>query len=50
MDKWHRVLGELCSMEIDLSGAQIFFRHMQESLYHVQEKRVMLTKGVHQAL
>ena len=37
-------------MDIALSGARVLFSHMQEALCHVEVKRVVLTRGVHQAL
>ena len=37
-------------MAIALSGAQGLSNHMQEALLHVEGKRVVLTRGVHQAL
>ena len=48
LDTWHRVLGDLHYMEIDLTRYQEMFIHMQEALRHVQGKRVVLTKIVHQ--
>ena len=50
VDKWHQVLGELRSMDIALPGIRGILIHMQESLSHVDSKRVALTRGVHQAL
>ena len=50
VDKWHRVLGELRSMALDLPGARGLFIQMQESLCHVKGKRVKMSKGVHEAL
>ena len=37
-------------MPIDLPGARGLFSHMQESLCHMEGKRVELTRGVHQDL
>ena len=50
VDKWHRVLGELRSMDIALPGAWALFSHIQEALYYVDDKRINLTRGFHQAL
>ena len=50
VDKWHRVLGELCSMTIYLPGSRGLSNHMQEALRNVNGNMVTLTKGVHQAL
>ena len=50
VDKWHRVLGKLCSMALALPGAKGFFSQMQEDLCHVKGKRVTLSTGVHEAL
>ena len=50
MDKWHRVLGELRSMALSLSGARGLFSQMQEALCQVKCKRVTLSTGVHEAL
>ena len=48
--KWNRVLGGLCSMAISLPRARGLFIHIQEALCHVEGNRVVLTRGVHQAL
>ena len=37
-------------MSLDLPVAQVLFKHMQESLRHIQGKRVLLTKVLYQAL
>ena len=37
-------------MYISLSSARGLFSHMQDSLRHVEGKRVALTRGIHQAL
>ena len=50
VDKWHRVLGELRSMEIALPGARVLFSQMQEALCPFKGKRVTLSTGVHNAL
>ena len=50
VEKWHRVLGELHSMELALPGARGLFSQMQETLCHVKGKRVMLSIGIHEAL
>ena len=47
VDKWHRLLGELLSMDLDLPSAQGLFSHMQEALHHVDGKRFTLTRGFH---
>ena len=36
VDKWHRVLGKLLSVKIDLPGARGIFSHMQEYFCHVK--------------
>ena len=38
MDKWHQLLGELCSMTISLPSARGLFSHMQEALRHMDGK------------
>ena len=50
MDKWHWVLGKQHYMAIYLPINLGLFIHMQESLCHVQVKRIILTKGVNQDL
>ena len=40
--KWNRVLGELHSMALALTGARGLFSQMQESLFHIKVKRVIL--------
>ena len=50
VDKWHRVLGELCSMALALPRAGGLFSQMQEALCHVKRKRVTLSTGIHEAL
>ena len=47
IDKWNRVLGELCSMDTALPDAWVHFRHMQEALHHVEGGRMTLARGVH---
>ena len=47
---WHQVLWDLCSMTIALTGARGIFRNMQEALIHMEGKRVVLTRVIHQAL
>ena len=32
INKWHRVLSELCSMELAFPGSRVFFSKMQEAL------------------
>ena len=50
VDKWHRCLGELRSMLLALPGSRGLFSQVQEALRHVNDKWVMLTRGVHEAL
>ena len=50
VDKWNQVLGDLRSMAIALPGARYLFSQIQEALCHVKEKRVTLSKVVHEAL
>ena len=50
VDKWHCVLGKLCSMELALPGDRGLFSQMQEALCHVKGKRFTLSIGVHEAL
>ena len=44
---WHKSLGEIWSMALVITGTIGLFRHIQESLNHVNGKRVTLTRGVH---
>ena len=48
--KWHKVLGELCSMALALPGSHNLSSHMQHALANKLKSRVALNKGVHQAL
>ena len=50
IDKLHRVLGEIYSMDTALTGAWSLFRHTEEALRNVEGGRVTLTRGVQQAL
>ena len=50
IDKWHRVLGELRSIEFALPRARGLLIQTKEALCHVKGKRVTLSKGVHEAL
>ena len=50
VDKWHRVLGKLCSMALALPVARVLFSQMQKALCHVKGKRVTLYTGVYEAL
>ena len=50
VDKWHRVFGELRSMELALPGARGLFSQMQEDHCHFKGKTVTLFTGVHDAL
>ena len=50
IDKWHWLLGELCSMAIPLNSARGLLSHIKEVLLHMAVKRVTLTRGVYQAL
>ena len=47
---WNKLFGELGSMALALPEVQGHFSHMQESLSHINRKRVTLTCGVHEAL
>ena len=38
VDKWHRVIVDLSSMDIVLPGARCLFIHMQEALHHMEGK------------
>ena len=38
VDKWHRVLVDLSSIDIFLPGARCLFIQMQEALHHVEGK------------
>ena len=48
--KWHKVLGELRSMQLALPGAKHLFSQMQLALKTKSKKRISLKRGVHQAL
>ena len=48
--KWHKIIGQLQSMSLALSGARNMFSFMQHALSSCKKTRVALTKGVHQAL
>jgi len=51
LTKWHKILGELCSMSLALLGARNVFSTMQEALTHRRKgTRIQLNKGVHQVL
>ena len=50
VDKWYRLLVELCSISINLPWARGIFSHMQEALIHMKINRVAITRYVHQAL
>ena len=50
LDKWHQVSGGLISMAIVLPGARVLFSHIKEALHHVEIKRLVLTRAVHQDL
>ena len=50
IDKWHWVLGEICSMAIVLPSAWGLLSHTKEALFHMEGKRVTLTKGFHQTI
>ena len=50
VDKCNRVLGELRSMAIALTGARGLFVQMKEALCHVKGKRVTMSTGVHEAM
>ena len=50
VEKWHRVIGEICAMVISLPGNRGLFSHTQEALHHVDRKLVAITRGIHQAL
>jgi hypothetical protein len=48
--KWHKILGELCSMSLALPGAHNIFSSMQNALSNKSGSCVNLNKGVHHAL
>ena len=48
--KWRKVLGELRSISLALSGTQNMFSQMQHALANRLNVRVALNKGVHHAL
>ena len=50
IEKWKHILGEIRSMAISLTGTRGLFRHMQAAQLHMDNKRVALTKGIHQAI
>ena len=50
VDTFHLVLGDIRSMAISLTGTRGLFRHMQAAQLHMDNKRVALTKGIHQAI
>ena len=50
VEKWHRVIGGLCSMTIALPGAWGLFSPIQEALRHMEGERVSLTREIYQYL
>ena len=48
--KWHKVIGELHSMALALTGAHGIFSRVQESLCHIKFKRFTLMCGYQEAL
>ena len=50
VDKWHQVLGELRYVATNLTGYRNLFSHIQEALCHVDGKKVVITRGIHQDL
>ena len=50
VEKRHRVVGELGSMDIPLPGDRGIFSHIKEALCYLDGKTVALNRGVHQAL
>ena len=48
--KWHRLVGELRSMQPAIPGAQGIFGPIQEAFRHKSEGRVRLGRDVHHAL
>ena len=48
--KWHKILGELCSMPLALPGARNLFSHMQLASEHKFGQRITLKKDVHHTL
>jgi hypothetical protein len=48
--KWHKVLGELRSMSLAIPGSRGLFSLLQEALRHQANKRIRLTRGVHDCL
>jgi hypothetical protein len=47
---WHKILGELRSMSLALPGSRGLFSQLQEALVHQKQKRLRLSRGVHDAL
>ena len=48
--KWHKILGELCSMSLALPGARNIFSTMQNAFSSTTKGRLALDKGIHHAL
>jgi hypothetical protein len=48
--KWHKVMGELRSMELAVPGLRGMFSLLQEAFRHSDGGRIPLTDGVHDAL
>ena len=48
--KWHKILGELCSMSLALPGSRNIFSTMQNAFSSTTKGRLALDKGVHHAL
>jgi hypothetical protein len=48
--KWHKVLGELCSMPLALPGSHNIFSSMQNALSNKTSTQVNLNKVVHHTL
>ena len=47
---WEQVLGELRYVATNLTGYRNLFSHIQEALCHVDGKKVVITRGIHQDL
>jgi hypothetical protein len=48
--RWHKMLGELCSMSLALPGSCNIFSSMQNAMSSQSKGRIALRKGVHNAL
>jgi hypothetical protein len=48
--KWQQIIGELRSMSIAIPGSRGMFSLLQEALRHQSDKRIRLSRGVHDCL